>query len=87
MHPFTKQRIVWESGIGGERERERVEGGYKATQGTPKWLTLDQTKASFTEPVKKENRKLRITPLSLSHLLFPLATSIRESTITRARQT
>lgn len=43
--PFTKQRIVGESGIQGED---------KATQGTPKWPTLDKTKASFTEPAQKE---------------------------------
>lgn len=55
-HPFTKQRIVGESGI----QRED-----KAIQGVPKWPTLDKTKARFTEPAQKENRKPRIM-LSLS---------------------
>lgn len=51
-HPFTKQRIVGELGIGG--------GVDEATQGAPKWPTLDKTKASFTEPAQRENRKSRI---------------------------
>lgn len=47
-HPFTKQRIVGELGI-------EMDGGArsKATQGTPKWLTLDKTKAGSTEPAQK----------------------------------
>lgn len=51
-HPFTKQRIVEESGTGG------LEAD-KATQGSPKWPTLDKTKASFTEPAQKENPKTK----------------------------
>lgn len=37
----------------------------KATQGAPKWPTLDKTKASFAEPAQIEHRKPRII-LSLS---------------------
>lgn len=37
----------------------------KATQGSPKWPTLDKTKASFSGPAQKEHRKPRII-LSLS---------------------
>lgn len=60
-HTFTKQRIVGELGI------VRVcvcvcedgRGGVvdKATQGAPKWPTLDKTKASLTEPVQKEKKE------------------------------
>lgn len=32
----------------------------KATQGAPKWPTLDKTKASLTEPVQKEKKEKKI---------------------------
>lgn len=80
-HTFTKQRIVGELGI--VRVCVCEDGGVvdKATQGAPKWPTLDKTKASLTEPVQKEKKGSRIMP-SLSSTV---STSTRESTIARAR--
>lgn len=39
----------------------------KATQGDPKWQTLDKTKASSTEPAQKENRETKDNALPLIH--------------------
>ena len=58
-HPFTKPRIVEESGIVG------AEGMDKATHGAPKWPTLDKTKACFDVPAQRESRKPKDNALPL----------------------
>lgn len=48
-HPFTKQDC---EGGGGSGVGAGVRWVDKASQGAPKWPTLDKTKASFTEPAQ-----------------------------------
>lgn len=75
-HPFTKQRILGESGIRGWTRQ------HKALPNGRHWIKPKPASRSL----RGKNTRVRRIKLSPSHLLFPLATSTRESTIARARQ-
>lgn len=62
----------------------RERGVDKATQGAPKWPTLDATEASLAKPAQKERKKNPPTKIMPS-LSSALSTHSRERTIARAR--